>query len=183
MDPVFWIQLIHTLVFLFVSACILYVVYGGIVGRLDRRLWAAAGIVLLVGLTYAVNGFECPLATLVHHVAGRRDVADILFPNWFARNIMPVSTGIFVVGLVLVSVRGAQRNWGPRSRRSRRTPGSSNTDWPARSTCDPRGSLRAIRRERRLRVPRHRRCSVECPVGDGQAAPLQRSPCQITIGT
>ena len=56
----------------------------------------------MIGLIYAVNGFECPLATMVHQLAGRRDVPDILFPDWFANKIMPVSTGIYVVGVVLV---------------------------------------------------------------------------------
>ena len=59
-------------------------------------------IVFLIGLIYAINGFECPLATLVHHLSGEKDVADIFFPDWFARNIMPVSTVLYVFGAVLV---------------------------------------------------------------------------------
>jgi hypothetical protein len=97
------IKLLHTLVFFFASSCIGYVVYCGVVGKTNNTLWAAAGIVLLIGLVYAANGFECPLATLVHRLAGRGDVADIFFPDWFARNIMPVSTGVYLFGVVLVA--------------------------------------------------------------------------------
>ncbi len=102
MDWIFWIKLLHTLVFLFVSGCIVYVVYCGISGTSNRYLWAAAGIVLSIGILYAANGFECPLATLVHTLAGRKDISDIFFPDWFANKIMSVSAAIYVFGMLLV---------------------------------------------------------------------------------
>ena len=103
MDLIFWVKFTHTLIFLFVSGCIAYIVYCGIVGRTDIYLWTALGIVFMIGLIYVVNDFECPLATLVHRLAGRRDIPDIFFPDWFANKIMPVSTGIYVIGVVLVA--------------------------------------------------------------------------------
>lgn len=102
MDWIYWIKLVHTLVFLFVSVCILYIVYCGVVGKINYYLWSALGLVFLVGLIYAINDFECPLASMVHKLAGRRDVADIFFPDWFANKIMPVSTGVYIVGAFLV---------------------------------------------------------------------------------
>jgi hypothetical protein len=103
MDWIYWTKLAHTLIFFFASGCILYVVYCGIVGKTNRYLWVSIGIVSAIGVTYAVNGFECPLATLVHRLAGRRDVSDIFFPDWFANEIMPVSTVIYLMGAMLVS--------------------------------------------------------------------------------
>jgi hypothetical protein len=108
MDWIYWTKLAHTMIFLFASACILYVVYCGIAGKTNKYLWASIAIVFLIGLTYAVNGFECPVATVVHHLAGRRDVPDILFPDWFARKIMPVSTVVYIAGIALVA-RNRQR--------------------------------------------------------------------------
>jgi hypothetical protein len=104
MDWIYWTELAHTLIFFFASGCIVYIVYCGIVGKTNRYLWASMGIVFVIGLIYSVNGFECPMATLVYRLAGRRDVSDIFFPDWFARNIMPVSTVIYVIGVVLVSL-------------------------------------------------------------------------------
>lgn len=103
MDWIHWTKLAHMLIFFFASTCIMYIVYCGAIGKTNRYLWASIGIVFVIGLIYAANGFECPLATLVHRLAGRRDVADIFFPDWFARKIMPVSTVIYVMGVVLVS--------------------------------------------------------------------------------
>lgn len=102
MDWIFWTKLIHTLIFVFASSCIVYVVYCGIVGKINRFLIASLGIVFAIGVIYAINGFECPLATIVHRLAGRRDVGDIFFPDWFANKIMPASTVVYVIGLALV---------------------------------------------------------------------------------
>jgi len=103
MDWIYWTKLLHTLVFLIVSGCIAYVIYCGAAGKNGRFLPASLGIVLAVGLVYALNGFECPLATVVHHLAGRRDVSDIFFPDWFANKIMPVSTAVYLLGVFLVA--------------------------------------------------------------------------------
>jgi hypothetical protein len=103
MDWIYWTKLAHTLIFFFASACILYIVYCGIAGKTNKYLWASIAIVFIIGLTYAINGFECPVATVVHHLAGRRDVPDILFPDWFARKIMPVSTIVYLAGIALVA--------------------------------------------------------------------------------
>jgi hypothetical protein len=113
MDWIYWTKLVHTLIFLFVSGCIVYIVYCGATGKINRYVWAAMGLVLAVGISYAANGFECPLATVVHRLAGRRNVSDIFFPDWFANKIMPVSTIIYLVGVTLVSrnlYRGRKSN-------------------------------------------------------------------------
>ena len=103
MDMIFWIKLVHTLIFFVASACILYIVYCGISGKVNRYLWMAIGTIFAIGIIHAANGFECPLATLVYRLAGRNDVSDIFLPDWFARNIMPISTAIFVIGIVLIA--------------------------------------------------------------------------------
>jgi hypothetical protein len=110
MDWIYWTKLAHTLIFFFASGCIMFIVYCGIVGKTSRYLWVSIGIVFVIGLIYAANDFECPMATLVYRLAGRRDVSDIFFPDGFARNIMPVSTVIYVIGIVLVA-RHQYREW------------------------------------------------------------------------
>ena len=109
MDWIYWIKLVHTLIFIFASSCIVYVVYCGFVGKLNNFLIASLGFVFAIGVIYAINGFECPLATIVHHLAGRRDIPEIFFPDWFANKIMPVSTTFYLIGAVLVA-RNLYRN-------------------------------------------------------------------------
>ena len=61
------------------------------------------GVATSIGAANFLNGFECPLTTLIYHLAGRRDVADIFLPTWIAELIMPVSAVIFAVGVALVA--------------------------------------------------------------------------------
>lgn len=81
----------------------MYIGYCGIKGIINRFLIASLIIVFSIGVIYAINGFECPLATIVHQLAGRQDVPDIFFPDWFANKIMPVSSLLYLVGLFLVA--------------------------------------------------------------------------------
>ncbi|UCG74121.1 MAG: hypothetical protein JSV45_07030 [Chromatiales bacterium] len=103
MDWIYWLQLIHTAVFFFASGCVLYVVYCGLAGRTNTFLWTSMAVASLVGAANFLNGFECPLTTLIYHLAGRRDIADIFLPDWFAQLIMPVSAVVFSFGVVLVA--------------------------------------------------------------------------------
>ena len=122
MDWIFWTKLVHTLIFFFASGCIVYVVYCGVVDRTNRYLWAAIGIVLAIGVIYAANGFECPLATLVHRLAGRRDISDIFFPDWFTGNIMSVSTAIYILGVALAARNQYRKRQSARRLRQTRYP-------------------------------------------------------------
>ena len=103
MGWIYWTKLAHTLIFFFASSCILYVVYCGLLGKNNRYLTVSLGIVFAIGVIYAINGFECPLTSIVYKLSGRRDVPDIFFPNWFANKIMPVSTVLYLIGVVLVA--------------------------------------------------------------------------------
>ena len=122
MNWIYWIKLAHTLIFFFASTCIMYIVYCGIVGKTNNILWASVMIVFIIGLMYAVNGLECPLATMVHQLAGRRDVPDIFFPDWFANKIMPVSAVIYAIGVMLVG-----RNWYRKRKSSKHNNPTQNT--------------------------------------------------------
>ncbi len=101
MDWIYWTKFLHTLIFFFVSACIVYIVYCGIVGKTNRFLMASLGIVLAVGVIYAINGFECPLSTIIYKLSGRHDISDIFFPDWFANKIMAISSTIYLIGVAL----------------------------------------------------------------------------------
>lgn len=103
MDWIYLLQVVHTAVFFFASGCVLYVVYCGLVGQTNVFLWTSMSVASLIGAANFLNGFECPLTTLIYHLAGRRDIADIFLPYRFARLIMPVSAAVFTLGVALVA--------------------------------------------------------------------------------
>jgi hypothetical protein len=98
------IKTLHTAVFLVASTCILYALYCGIVGRASRKLLLAAiAIPSLIGMLWWLNGRECLLSSMIYRLAdGDRTQADIFLPDGMARLIMPVSTPLLALAIVLV---------------------------------------------------------------------------------
>ncbi|HET6919360.1 MAG TPA: hypothetical protein VFI46_07830 [Jiangellaceae bacterium] len=54
----------HTLAWLSIESCVLYVLYAGFAGRTDKRVGIAGAIVVGETLVFAANGFRCPLTEL-----------------------------------------------------------------------------------------------------------------------
>jgi hypothetical protein len=107
------VRLLHTAIFLFVSGCILYVLVCAIIGRTSAKLINAAAIIAtVVGISWLLNGHECPLASVVYRLSGGdHSVADIYFPGWFSRWIMTGSTLVMIVAGFLVLWRTLTHRW------------------------------------------------------------------------
>lgn len=103
---VFLIKAVHTLVFLFMSGCILYVLYCGLTRRYDWTLAVATGAVLVEVAVYLLNGRRCPLTQWAQDYGdptGNDLIADIFLPPSFARKIPPLCGGLFVISLLVLA--------------------------------------------------------------------------------
>jgi hypothetical protein len=79
------IKTFHTLAWLSIESCVVYVLYKGVVGRTDRRVGMAAAVIAGESLVFAGNGFRCPLTQLAKHYGAESGaVTDIHLPKWFA---------------------------------------------------------------------------------------------------
>jgi hypothetical protein len=108
------IKTIHTLAWLSIESCVVYVLYAGFAGRTDKRVSIAGAIVAGETVVFAANGFRCPLTELaVRYGAESGSVTDIYLPKWFAHNIPAIHTPL----LVLMTYLHARN-----LRRSRQTP-------------------------------------------------------------
>jgi hypothetical protein len=97
------IKLVHTLIFWFLSFCVVCVLYSGVAGRTSTWTWVAAGFILVEGVVLAACGWKCPLTILAERQgAVRGSVTDIFLPKRVADQIFPVCGTLYVVGLVLV---------------------------------------------------------------------------------
>lgn len=102
----FQIKLVHTIVFWILSACVVYALYGGIVGRIDATTWVAVGLLLLESIVLAAFGWTCPLTLLAERQGAQRgSVADIFLPAWLAERIFPVCGTAFGIALLLIAWR------------------------------------------------------------------------------
>jgi len=82
------IKVVHTLAWLSIESCMMYVLYTGFMGRSDRRAGLAAGVVAGEVLIFVGNGFRCPLTEVAERMGAEHgSVTDIYLPEGFARNL------------------------------------------------------------------------------------------------
>ena len=101
----FIIKLVHTVIFAYVSACVLYVLYCGITGTYNWVLLVAIGTVFIEGLVLLRNHFQCPITVLAReHGDERGTVTDMFLPRWLAPRVFPISTVLFAIGLTWLGI-------------------------------------------------------------------------------
>jgi hypothetical protein len=103
------IKAVHTLAWLSIESCVIYVLSAGFAGRTDRRVGIAAAVVAGESLVFAGNGFRCPLTDLAkRYGAESGSVSDICLPAWFAHNIPAIHTPLLVL-MTYLHVRNHRR--------------------------------------------------------------------------
>ncbi len=109
------IQALHTAVFCFASACIVYVLVCGLVGRTQAALLYPAIVApVAIGALWLLNGRECVLSSAIYSLAGGdKSVPDIFLPQWFSRWIVPGSAVLMAAGGSLALWRTFARRWRP----------------------------------------------------------------------
>jgi hypothetical protein len=104
----FVVKLFHTVVFVIISAAILYVWYAIFTGTTGLLLTIAVGLIMLEILVYLGNGLRCPLTKLALRygdTTGNDYIADIFLPRWSARLIPLVCGSLAFVGLIVLLVQ------------------------------------------------------------------------------
>jgi hypothetical protein len=101
-----FIKLLHTIVFLVMSAAILFLLYCGLTGQISRWTGFAFALVMVEVVIYVGNGFLCPLKGWADNLTpAGQPMSDIYLPRWIADRVVTVSTPILVVACLLIAVR------------------------------------------------------------------------------
>jgi hypothetical protein len=109
------IKAFHTLAWLSIESCVVYVLYAGIAGRTDRRVGMAAAVVAGETLVFAGNGCRCPLTALAKRYGAQSgSVTDIYLPSWFAHNMPAIHAPILVL-MAYLHARNCRRRKARRS--------------------------------------------------------------------
>lgn len=105
---IFWIKMLHTLVFIVESMAILYILYSGVFNVRGPAVVIAIIVVLAEVIVFVANGTRCPLTKLTRQLGdatGDDFIADIFLPEGFARQIPFMCGGLALIGIVLVGAR------------------------------------------------------------------------------
>jgi hypothetical protein len=96
------VRLVHTSVFVVELSSILWLVVSGLLGRRDRSVAVAAGLVAIEAGVFVANAGVCPLTPLTERLgASRGSVSDIFLPGPVARTIPLWSSALVVLAVVL----------------------------------------------------------------------------------
>ena len=99
------LRAVHTAVFVVEVAAILYMIWRGWRGPLDR--WCVLAVLLTAGtgLGLLLNDGDCIFHSWAEAIAGEDGVSDILLPQAAARLIFPVSLPFVTLGYILLARR------------------------------------------------------------------------------
>ena len=100
---VFFIKFIHSVLFFVMVFCLFYILYCAITGTYDWTLLTAIVLLLIDGLSIALNRWRCPLTTLAEKYGAENGaVTHIILTPWCARYVFKffiVAAAIEVVWL------------------------------------------------------------------------------------
>ena len=106
MGRIFLIKLIHSVIFLFLSGCVGFVLYSAVANQITLATWIAYGLMLAKGIVLMINGWRCPLTTYAEKMGSAKgSVTDIFLPKWLADRVFTICGSLFVVVTALLLVR------------------------------------------------------------------------------
>jgi hypothetical protein len=102
----FYVKLTHTVIWLFYVVIIFYILYAGILNKVNLFTWVAIGLVVLEGIILILFKWKCPLTVLGAKYTEDQEVGfDIYLPQWLAKHNKAIFTTIFGIGVIIVVYR------------------------------------------------------------------------------
>jgi hypothetical protein len=96
------VKAVHTAVFLAELSSILWLVVSGFLGRRDRTVAVASGLVAIEAAVFVSNRGVCPLTPLAARLGAESgSVSDIFLPAAVARTIPIWSSALVALGVLL----------------------------------------------------------------------------------
>ncbi len=82
------IKAVHTFIWATIESAVVWLVVSGLLGKRDRSVGIAAGIVTLESVVFLANGARCPLTGVAESLGSESgSVTDIFLPRWLAKSL------------------------------------------------------------------------------------------------
>lgn len=103
---VFYIKLTHSLFFLLIVICTIYIFLTALWDQINQLTWWAFSIVTMELVVLIVNDWRCPLTDLAERKgADVGSVAGLFLPKSLSRHLFTVFTVVFVLICLLLTWR------------------------------------------------------------------------------
>lgn len=100
------IKTIHTLIWLFFNAVMVYLFYAAITNRIDLWLWVGVGFIVLETIVLLVFKMKCPLTIVARkYSVSTKNNFDIYLPEWLATYNKQIYSVLFVIFLFILIFR------------------------------------------------------------------------------
>ncbi len=102
--PVFYIKLIHSLLFLLISICTIYVLIAALIDVISMLTWVAFGIIVVELFVLIINDWRCPFTDWAEQRGAKiGSVADLFLPRWFSDYLFTIFGILFsIICLLLI---------------------------------------------------------------------------------
>jgi len=103
---VFYIKLVHSILFLLIGISTIYVFISAALDQINMLTWWAFGVVIVELLALVLNDWRCPLTDLAEQQgAGVGSVADLFLPEWLSDRLFLIFGIIFSATCLLLAWR------------------------------------------------------------------------------
>lgn len=104
----FWVRLLHTLIYVINGTACFFVLFAGVTGRVDIWLWVAIALVAIEAVILFANGIKCPMSPLAERYGAKTtDVLyDTFIPERLTRHTFWFFSLVVLLGLALFALRG-----------------------------------------------------------------------------
>ena len=104
------IKITHSVIWVFFNFVIFYMLYAAIENKLDWKLWAGYGLILLEGIVLLIFNKMCPLTIMARKYSqSPKYNFDIYLPEWLARYNKQVYTIIVIIIMLLTVYQLSKR--------------------------------------------------------------------------
>ncbi len=103
---VFYIKLVHSILFLLIGISTIYVFISAALDQINMLTWWAFGVVIVELLALVLNDWRCPLTDLAEQQgADVGSVADLFLPEWLSDRLFLIFGIIFSATCLLLAWR------------------------------------------------------------------------------
>lgn len=102
-QKLFWIKLVHTIIYFVMVLGILYIVYAGITKTYNIWLYISLGLLFIESVIYFGNGQRCPFTDLAKKYGAKKGyVGDVFLPKKVADNTFYFFGTLLLIGVMIL---------------------------------------------------------------------------------
>lgn len=108
---VFYIKLIHSLLFFLIGICTVYVFITALLNHINWLTWAAFSVAIIEILILSFNQWRCPLTDMAERRGAEvGSVADLFLPAWLSDRLFIIFGIIFSITCVMLAWRLVEKS-------------------------------------------------------------------------